>query len=148
MIPNIVIVAQPSPELDLALDAVDEVRGRVLLFSHPSRAAEVLLSPSGLASASPVGAVLIEVGDPPTGIEDLVDGLRRAPDTALIPIVLWGPADACRRLDLQNGSRANSWAHTAPDSGATMMMLAQTIHYWAVVNRPPHTSPFSPTIGG
>lgn len=148
MIPNIVIVARPSPELDLALDAVDEVRGRMLHFSHPSEAAEVLLPSSGLASAAPIGAVLIEVGDPATGIEDLVDELRRAPDTALVPIVLWGPAEACRRLNFHNGSLANSWAYTVPDSGATMMMLAQTIHYWAVVNRPPHLSPISPTIGG
>ncbi|MCH8810950.1 MAG: hypothetical protein IID07_03905 [Gemmatimonadetes bacterium] len=148
MLTQIVIVAQPSPELELALDALDDLRHNMRLFSRLSEAATALLAPSGSARARPIAVVLIEVGNPGTGVADLVAELRREPATAGIPIVLWGLEEALRGLELANGSRPNSYVRTASDPTATTTALTQTLHYWAVVNRPPDSPPISQNTGG
>lgn len=134
---QIVIVAQPSEELELALDALEDLRGHVRLFSRPSEAAATLLAPSDPDGMSPIRVILIEVGDPSPGVTNLIAGLRRAPATARTPIVLWGPAEALQGLDLEHEVRANSYVPTLSDPRANATALAGAIHYWAVVNRPP-----------
>jgi len=138
---QIVIVARPSAELRLALDALDDLSDRVRHFSRPSKSIEKLLSSFGASTRHSIGAVLVEIGDPDTDVAEFVAGLRRDPATALIPIVLFGPSDAYRRLVWQNGSRANSFVQTGSDPVVTTMMLTRTIHYWTVVNRAAEPSP-------
>lgn len=144
---QIVIVAQASLALELALDSLDDLRRDVRLFLQPAEAAMTLLSPSGPGGTPPVGVVLVEVGDTSVGVEEFVVGLRQEPSTASVPIVLFGPKAACERLDLPQGFWPHSYVYTVPDPGVTGRALAQTIHYWGVVNRP-EASPLKPQSAG
>ena len=147
MIPFVVIVARPSPELDLGLDAADDLSDRLLVFSHPSEASKVLLSPSGSAPAR-IGLVLVEIGSATADVEDFLARLRRERATALVPVVLWGPAEACARFDPEGDTRAHGCVHKHSDARADARALAQTLHYWAYVNHPPQSASTLQGVGG
>lgn len=129
-------MARRSAALDLALDAVDDLRNDLRRYWNTAEAASALLPPVGSIPASAILAVLIEIGDSRRSVADLVVGLRRDPSMARTPIVVWGTADACRKFDPGNAAHVNSYVLTGSDPSATASLLASTIHYWTVVNRP------------
>ncbi len=131
---QVIIVAEPSIELELALDALDELRDNVRIFSSPAEAGLMLLSSARLTDTV---VVAIQIGEPEQGVEHLVARLRRAPTTANIPIVLWGSAAACRAMSSTQRPGVNSFVSTTEDPQANATLLARMIHYWAVVNQPP-----------
>lgn len=145
---QIVIVAHPSRELNLALDAQDSLRTEALHFSDPADAAATLLASSRRVPVPPIGVIFIELAGASPGVVELVSGLRGDPATARIPIVVWGSAESYRQVSLENGFRPNSFAQTVADSRETTLILAQTIHYWAVVNRSPDSPTGHRTTGG
>lgn len=143
---RIIIVARPSEELHRALDALDDVRDAVTAFEEPADAAAALLSgiPPNLNGDS-VGAVFIEVTNGSRGVAELVTGLRRREGTRGVPIILWGPTEACERLDPEVSLGVNSLVRTESDPQKATMTLAQTIHYWTSVNRPAYNPAYAAT---
>lgn len=135
---QIIIVAEPSVALRRALDALGDVRNRVLHFSRPSEAAAALArQPLSDPIREAPRAVFIELHGAAEDVGQLVARLRESVRFGQTPIILWAPPSAHEAVDTDPFQGVNSRVCTTSDVMQTSMILTQAIHYWTSANRPP-----------